>query len=112
MTPDSSTNETRSHLWKMDDGCLHFMAAVDEETARRVGKDTYSIGEWDDPDEPVTCEMVPDDQEFTVTFPDGLEDYPLPPAGKIDHERQAVTAPAHVWAAHGGNGVYVAGEEC
>jgi hypothetical protein len=97
------------HLYRLDDGYIHVMAARDEATALRDGLVRYSIGE-DDPEEPVSIEPIPDDDPFTLGYPDGLEP-PYPPDALVNLERKTVTAPARVWAVFCGDGVYVGGEE-
>ena len=98
------------HLYRLDDGYWHVMAAKDAGTALDHGLAEYAIGEESDDDEPVTCEQIPDDDPFTLGYPDGLEP-PYPPDALVNLERKTVTAPARVWAVFCGDGVYVGGEE-
>ncbi len=114
--------EVGLHLYRLDDGCEHVMAARDAATALRRGRDTYSIGECCEPDDEITAEMIPDDEPFTLAFQDGLEGENWPPEGAVTPEERdeddrllspaKVTASAAEWARFCGDGVYVGGEEC
>lgn len=99
------------HLYRLDDGCEHVMAASSAAVAIRQGREVYSIGECLGEGEAVACEQIPDDELFTLGFPDGF-DRGVPGVAILDVNAKKATAPAHAWAEAAGDGVYVGGEEC
>jgi hypothetical protein len=97
------------HIYMVDDGEQHWIAAATPEDAFAFARDDYGVGEdWDDEEAraEITVTQLPDEELLTIGFPDDPPDASdVPPGGTVDGIR--VTATASAWAHHAQAGLMV-----